>query len=72
MGCVMFGEPAAQMGLPGLVKWSHRPHQHPGQLAADIEATEFYLRDHIHQRAIESQLSGNTIRYSSYRFSCTS
>jgi transposase InsO family protein len=33
-----------QEGLPGLTDRSHRPHHHPGQLAADIEARVCELR----------------------------
>ena len=33
-----------QDGLPGLADRSHRPHHHPGQLAADVEARVCELR----------------------------
>ncbi len=33
-----------QDGLPGLTDRSHRPHRHPGQLAADVEARVCELR----------------------------
>src|SRR2546430_4890547 len=33
-----------QEGLPGLTDRSHRPHRHPGQLAADVEARVCELR----------------------------
>ncbi len=36
-----------QDGLPGLADRSHRPHHHPRQLAADIEARVCELRRSI-------------------------
>jgi transposase-like protein len=33
-----------QEGLPGLIDRSHRPHCHPGQLAAEVEARVCELR----------------------------
>src|SRR5918998_6123988 len=33
-----------QDGLPGLTDRSHRPHRHPGQLAAEVEARVCELR----------------------------
>src|SRR5947209_8153610 len=33
-----------QDGLPGLTERSHRPHHHPGQLAAEVEARVCELR----------------------------
>jgi transposase len=33
-----------QEGLPGLTDRSHRPHHHPGQLAAEVEARVCELR----------------------------